>query len=134
MVVCLQDVGLAILESYSRVLESLAHTVMSRIEDVLYADQLTQEPSNAANKNRYIARENEKTKEERYSFSEENASGTLSDVMQWGNKNNELKKESFFGDREKPLLSKVTGIMTTNKKSSYLDTLGTMRSPTARYS
>ncbi|CAH2036473.1 unnamed protein product [Thlaspi arvense] len=127
-----RDVGLAILESYSRVLESLAHTVMSKIEDVLYADQLTQEPTNGASKNRYTVREAEK---ERSSFSEDMASGTLSDVMQWGNKNNnEMKKESFFGDREKPLLSKVTGIMTNNKKSSYLDSLGTMRSPTARYS
>ncbi|XP_024006289.1 rop guanine nucleotide exchange factor 11 [Eutrema salsugineum] len=127
-----RDVGLAILESYSRVLESLAHTVMSKIEDVLYADQLTQEPTNAVSKNRYAMREAEKVREERSSFSEDMASGTLSDVMQWGNKNNELKKESFYGD--KPLLSKVTGIMTNNKKSSYLETLGTMRSPTARYS
>ncbi|EOA36114.1 hypothetical protein CARUB_v10011625mg [Capsella rubella] len=129
-----KDVGLAILESYSRVLESLAHTVMSRIEDVLYADQLTQEPTNAPSKNRYSLKENERPKDERLSFSEDLALGTLSDVMQWGNnKNNEPKKESFFGDREKPLLSKVTGIM-TNKKSSYLDSLGGMRSPTARYS
>ncbi|KAL0796699.1 hypothetical protein Bca101_068076 [Brassica carinata] len=133
---CNRDVGLAILESYSRVLESLAHTVMSRIEDVLYADQLTQEPTKAPSKNRYTVKEAEKPKEERISFSEERLSGTsLSDVMQWGNKNNEVKKESFYGgDKEKPLLSKVTGIMTTNKKSSYLDNLGTMRSPTARYS
>uniref|UniRef100_R7WAV7 Uncharacterized protein n=1 Tax=Aegilops tauschii TaxID=37682 RepID=R7WAV7_AEGTA len=38
------DVGSAILESYSRTLESLAYTVMSRIEDVLHADSLTQDP------------------------------------------------------------------------------------------
>ena len=131
----MQDVGLAILEGYSRVLESLAHTVMSRIEDVLYADQLTQEPTNASSKNRYTVIETEKPKEERISFSEERLSGTsLSDVMQWGNKNNEVKKESYYGDRDKPLLSKVTGLMTTNKKSSYLETIGVMRSPTARYS
>ncbi|KAH7682460.1 PRONE domain-containing protein [Dioscorea alata] len=42
-----KDVGQAILESYSRVLESLAFTVMSRIEDVLYADSLTQEQANS---------------------------------------------------------------------------------------
>ena len=41
----MQDVGHAILESYSRILESLAHTVLSRIEDVLYADSLAQNPS-----------------------------------------------------------------------------------------
>ncbi|KAK6158933.1 hypothetical protein DH2020_006247 [Rehmannia glutinosa] len=40
-----KDVGLSILESYSRVLESLANTVMSRIQDVLYADSLAQDPS-----------------------------------------------------------------------------------------
>ncbi|CAI9758984.1 unnamed protein product [Fraxinus pennsylvanica] len=39
-----KDVGHSILESYSRVLESLANTVMSRIEDVLYADSLAQDP------------------------------------------------------------------------------------------
>jgi hypothetical protein len=38
-----QDVGLAILESYSRTLESLAFTVMSRIEDVLNADSAVQD-------------------------------------------------------------------------------------------
>ncbi|CAH8337178.1 unnamed protein product [Eruca vesicaria subsp. sativa] len=130
---CNRDVGLAILEGYSRVLESLAHTVMSKIEDVLYADQLTQEPTNAPSKNRYLVKET--MKEERLSFSEDTATGTsLSDVMQWGNKNNDVKKENSYGDREKPLLSKVTGLMTTNKKSSYLETIGVMRSPTARYS
>lgn len=36
----LQDVGRAVLESYSRVLESLAYKVISRIEDVLHADNL----------------------------------------------------------------------------------------------
>ncbi|KAE8682839.1 Rop guanine nucleotide exchange factor 9 [Hibiscus syriacus] len=40
-----RDVGLAILESYSRVLESLAYSVMSRIEDVLHADSLTRASS-----------------------------------------------------------------------------------------
>lgn len=40
--------GHAVLESYSRVLESLAYTVMSRIEDVLYADNIARNPSAAA--------------------------------------------------------------------------------------
>ncbi|KAK9078323.1 hypothetical protein SSX86_002380 [Deinandra increscens subsp. villosa] len=39
-----RDVGHAILESYSRILESLAHKVLSRIEDVQHADALTQNP------------------------------------------------------------------------------------------
>ncbi|KAJ9551188.1 hypothetical protein OSB04_015233 [Centaurea solstitialis] len=41
-----KDVGHAILESYSRVLESLANTVMNRIEDVLYADDFAQKEAN----------------------------------------------------------------------------------------
>lgn len=36
----LQDVGQSILESYSRVLESLAFNIIARIDDVLYADDI----------------------------------------------------------------------------------------------
>nr|GEW78589.1 Rho guanine nucleotide exchange factor 8-like [Tanacetum cinerariifolium] len=43
------DVGHAVLESYSRVLESLANTVMNRIEDVLSADELAHESSESNN-------------------------------------------------------------------------------------
>jgi len=35
----LQDVGQAILESYSRVLESLAYNIVTCIDDVLFADE-----------------------------------------------------------------------------------------------
>lgn len=34
----LQDVGQSILESYSRVMESLAFNIMARIDDILYVD------------------------------------------------------------------------------------------------
>ncbi|KAJ0695169.1 putative PRONE domain, Rop guanine nucleotide exchange factor [Helianthus annuus] len=40
------DVGKSILESYSRVLESLAFNIVSRIDDLLYVDDLTREPKN----------------------------------------------------------------------------------------
>ncbi|KAH7685934.1 RNI-like protein [Dioscorea alata] len=40
-----KDVGQSILESYSRVIESLGYTVMSRIDDVLYADLIARDPS-----------------------------------------------------------------------------------------
>lgn len=36
-----KDVGQSILESYSRVLESLSFNILSRIDDVLYADNMT---------------------------------------------------------------------------------------------
>lgn len=39
--VFLQDVGQSILESYSRVMESLAFNLMARIDDLLYVDDAT---------------------------------------------------------------------------------------------
>ncbi|XP_022748382.1 rop guanine nucleotide exchange factor 5-like isoform X2 [Durio zibethinus] len=38
---CNKDVGKSILESYSRVLESLAYNIVARIDDLLYVDDLT---------------------------------------------------------------------------------------------
>uniref|UniRef100_A0ACD5VTM4 Uncharacterized protein n=1 Tax=Avena sativa TaxID=4498 RepID=A0ACD5VTM4_AVESA len=49
---CNKDVGFAILESYSRSLESLAFAVLSRIEDVLYADNVTQDLRRSKSKKR----------------------------------------------------------------------------------
>ncbi|KVI11596.1 Plant specific Rop nucleotide exchanger, PRONE, partial [Cynara cardunculus var. scolymus] len=45
-----RDVGHSILESYSRVLKSLANRVMNLIEDVLYADEVAQNPSSGMTK------------------------------------------------------------------------------------
>lgn len=39
----LQDVGQSILESYSRVMESLAFNIMARIDDLLYVDDATKQ-------------------------------------------------------------------------------------------
>ncbi|ESQ48325.1 hypothetical protein EUTSA_v10021916mg [Eutrema salsugineum] len=143
-----KDIGLAILESYSRVLESLAHTVMSRIEDVLEADQLTQDPETAVCK-RYIVKEAESPKkEEEQNFclleerpKKEKAPISLSEVMQWNFEEPEQpkkeKNDAPFKDSGKKLLTRVSSmIMANNKKTtSYLESLGTTRSPTAgRYS
>ncbi|XP_060189302.1 rop guanine nucleotide exchange factor 5-like [Lycium barbarum] len=38
-----KDVGKSILESYSRVLESLAFNIVARIDDLLYVDDLTRQ-------------------------------------------------------------------------------------------
>ncbi|KAG4403414.1 hypothetical protein GLYMA_01G105900v4 [Glycine max] len=38
---CNKDVGKSILESYSRILESLSSNIVARIDDVLYVDELT---------------------------------------------------------------------------------------------
>ncbi|CAK9135683.1 unnamed protein product [Ilex paraguariensis] len=40
---CNKDVGKSILESYSRVLESLAFNIVARIDDLLYVDDLTRQ-------------------------------------------------------------------------------------------
>uniref|UniRef100_A0A452Z8T1 PRONE domain-containing protein n=1 Tax=Aegilops tauschii subsp. strangulata TaxID=200361 RepID=A0A452Z8T1_AEGTS len=38
-----QDVGKSILESYSRVMESLASNIIARIDDLLYVDELSKQ-------------------------------------------------------------------------------------------
>ncbi|KAL3521151.1 hypothetical protein ACH5RR_019300 [Cinchona calisaya] len=43
---CNKDVGKSILESYSRVLESLAFNIVARIDDLLYVDDLTVQSDN----------------------------------------------------------------------------------------
>lgn len=42
-----QDVGQSILESYSRVLESLAFNIIARIDDVIYVDDATKKSAAA---------------------------------------------------------------------------------------
>ncbi|CAA7057972.1 unnamed protein product [Microthlaspi erraticum] len=143
-----KDIGFAILESYSRVLESLAHTVMSRIEDVLEADQLTQDSEIAVCK-RYIVKETESPVMEQgqnYCLLEERPKKqkppiSLSEVMQWNMEDQDQpkkeKNEAPLKESGKKLLTRVSSmIMANNKKTtSYLESLGTTRSPTAgRYS
>ncbi|KAJ9541784.1 hypothetical protein OSB04_028290 [Centaurea solstitialis] len=43
---CNKDVGKSILESYSRVLESLAFNIVARIDDLLYVDDLSKQSDN----------------------------------------------------------------------------------------
>lgn len=144
----MQDIGFAILESYSRVLESMAHTVMSRIEDVLEADQLIQDPEIAVCK-RYIVKERESPmmeEDQNFCLLEERPKRqkppiSLSEVMQWNIEDQDQpkkeKNEAPLKESGKKLLTRVSSmIMANNKKTtSYLESLGTTRSPTAgRYS
>ncbi|KAL9666167.1 hypothetical protein QQ045_000491 [Rhodiola kirilowii] len=79
-----KDVGHAILESYSRVIESLAFTVLSRIEDVLYADSAAQDPSLPETKSEPSSKVTSPPHEEDGSNSAETPSAlTLSDFMGW---------------------------------------------------
>ncbi|KAK5817151.1 hypothetical protein PVK06_022074 [Gossypium arboreum] len=126
-----RDVGHAILESYSRILESLAFNVMSRIEDVLHADSLAQTSS--------------PQKSETYpSSSDEDAlrvsssdTPTLSDFMGWGiasRRRSSTDLEIYFkGDNDKKLPKPP--VSSTQKKSPNLEKLESLsgnRSPKGR--
>ncbi|KAH9665953.1 Rop guanine nucleotide exchange factor 12 [Citrus sinensis] len=146
-----KDIGQAVLESYSRILESLAFTVLSRIEDVLYADFATQNPSQAAlmrNSLRctsFSATDRLITPLDETERPSSVEGMTLLDFMGWGlgsdQAENEGKKEPEevadepVKDDEKfttPKGPKLTHIV-TSKRVSYLESLGGLRSPTARH-
>ncbi|THG23077.1 hypothetical protein TEA_019907 [Camellia sinensis var. sinensis] len=146
-----RDVGQAVLESYSRILESLAFTVMSRIEDVLQADNLERNPSHGEQK-QYLQQDSSQVmREDKFRHTNDEleklnsvetmpSSMTLSDFMGWAldQGENETKKDStdnLLKEKDAKALSKPPNIV-TNKKLSYierLETLGGLRSPTARH-
>ncbi|KAG6500832.1 hypothetical protein ZIOFF_040689 [Zingiber officinale] len=120
------DVGLAILESYSRVLESLAHLVISRIDDVFYADSLAKGPttksSNARQSFSNVAPANKPDNREELV--------TLSDFMSWPSESEPAEDMRSTGD----VVKKPPEVKT--KKFLYIDKvrhLGGLRSPTARH-
>lgn len=145
-----KDVGYAILESYSRVIESLASTVISRIEDVLYADSLTQNQSPAGKANGRLSMVSSPVSVHKKSQNSDDddsdgtpTSRTLSDFMGWSlaqddtdnDRKNSLRKESRFKEinEHNKLMSKPANINT--KRFSYLEKLEnfSLRSPTARH-
>lgn len=138
-----RDVGYALLESYSRVLESLAYSVMSRIEDVLNADAAAQNLTASEAARRMLesaeapAARKLDAKEELEKLNEAPASMTLFDFMGWHFDQDELMKRKEDGtldaDGEAMLLKKAPSM--APKKFSYVDSLssGGMRSPSARH-
>ncbi|KAI4355630.1 hypothetical protein L6164_004382 [Bauhinia variegata] len=131
------DVGQAVLESYSRILESLAFTVLSRIEDVLHADHATQNPASGKRSGKSSPYVKSPTREETdKSGSEAPCSMTLSDFMGWTNDpvDSEIKKDSTDDlCQDIDANAKKVPNIVTNKKTSYLDNLGGMKSPTSRH-
>ncbi|AES76825.2 putative PRONE domain-containing protein [Medicago truncatula] len=141
-----KDVGQAILESYSRVIESLAYTVLSRIDDVLYVDSMTKNPSLAASSRRFsldslpMSDQTSPNSEDsgigRMSSSDTPPSMTLSDFMGWTK--GDLKRTNSTSDLEdlKEKDEKVLNKLGTPKKNYYLDKLeylNAIRSPIARH-
>uniref|UniRef100_A0A804JGK3 PRONE domain-containing protein n=2 Tax=Musa acuminata subsp. malaccensis TaxID=214687 RepID=A0A804JGK3_MUSAM len=145
-----KDVGQSILESYSRILESLAFTVMSQIEDVLYADSLTQDPSLKDSSRRQLLTDSDlgavkklNPEEEMEKLKEAPSSMTLSDFMGWHfdpeseteMKNSGSLEEDTFSSQDMKKMKKPPDVVTT-KKLSYiekLENLRCLRSPTARH-
>ncbi|KAK3162003.1 hypothetical protein QOZ80_1BG0084070 [Eleusine coracana subsp. coracana] len=129
-----RDVGFALLESYSRVLESVAFNVMSRIEEVITADNHAREKAKkdappAAAEAREAGDELDESKT------------TLLDFMGWtGDSEAKNDDSSPPPPPEAPAqddgrLMKLPNIM-TNLKQTYmdkLDFLGGHRSPTGRH-
>ncbi|KAK4790060.1 hypothetical protein SAY86_017364 [Trapa natans] len=144
-----RDVGQAILESYSRVIESLAFTVFSRIEDVLNADTAARSASQAgtgsAKRNGLSAatatwqeRLPSYKEAEKESTAETPTSMTLLDFMGWNaadQKESDDKSDFFMGNELHKDSTKVPPAA-TNKKLSYLEkieNLSGLRSPTSRH-
>ncbi|XP_020207727.1 rop guanine nucleotide exchange factor 12 [Cajanus cajan] len=135
-----RDVGQAVLESYSRILESLAFTVLSRIDDVLQADFQIQSQNLQGRRMSSVSRPSPREETDKGS-AEAPGAMTLSDFMGWGADpgDSEMKKQEsfavtdeFFKDDDDPKQQKLPAVV-TNKKGSYLENLGVMRSPTSRH-
>ncbi|CAO2178177.1 unnamed protein product [Urochloa humidicola] len=132
-----RDVGFALLESYSRVLESLAYNVMSRIEDVIQADNMAREkakrdapPPEAAAAGGHEAQE-----------AGEDSGSTLLDFMGWTGDSEERNDDSSpppppeMPAQDDGRLMKLPNIM-TNLKQTYMDKLDFLsgnKSPSGRH-
>ncbi|XP_055830005.1 rop guanine nucleotide exchange factor 12-like [Solanum dulcamara] len=129
-----KDVGQAILESYSRIIESRAFTIISRIEDVLQADAMAQNPSNGE-----VQRPlSDKEAAGKLNSADNGASMTLLDFIGWtpdqedNNTKKDLKEDPAYKDINVKIKCNPPNIV-TNKRFSYLENLGMCRSPTARH-
>ncbi|QCE08966.1 hypothetical protein DEO72_LG10g185 [Vigna unguiculata] len=134
-----KDVGQAVLESYSRILESLAFTVLSRIDDVLQADFQIQCHNISTGRSRNSISRPPKEEMEKVTTTtttEAPGSMTLSDFMGWGSdqEDSTLKKDPSdeLCKDEDTKQQKLANVV-TSKKVSYLENLGATRSPTARH-
>lgn len=125
-------------------MESLAFTVLSRVEDVLHADSQTQNPTQGRRSSvRNPVPKPDKCPTPRdvdRSDAETPCSMTLSDFMGWSNDQAEsfIRRDSFAvsDDLDKDIdtekLPKLQPIV-TDKKVSYLENIGGLRSPTSRH-
>lgn len=117
------------LESYSRVLESLAASILNRVDDVMYADSIAvkEAAAEAGNESKDELSPGTLT------------SSTLLDLMSWSiEQGGEAKNFNYFDEKSIEQGNKkiVTKFSPENKRISYLEKLehwGGLRSPTARH-
>ncbi|XP_039126090.1 rop guanine nucleotide exchange factor 9-like [Dioscorea cayenensis subsp. rotundata] len=145
-----KDVGQAILESYSRVLESLAFTLVSRIDDVLYADSLAQKQANGdcqriscsySTKSERVSGTLKKLdvreEMEKLSAMERTTSTTLLDFIGWNvYEENSQEAEEEEEELEDMKLKCKPSRASFSKKVTYIEKLesfGGIRSPIARH-
>ncbi|KAI7732654.1 hypothetical protein M8C21_023209 [Ambrosia artemisiifolia] len=130
-----KNVGHAILESYSRVLESLANTVMNRIEDVLYADKVAQDPSLLAKK-RTISSRGVLDEPNGQVSGQTPTAVTLSDFVGWSVDQERTSSASspISEDKETEKYQSKSAKILARTKNSYLEKLEAykLRSPTTR--
>lgn len=144
----MQDVGHAILESYSRVIESLASMVLSRIDDVLYADLVTRNKLQASFRRNSLLRTPStcldqlpdfKEEIEKLGVAETSTSMTALDFVGWNATDQgdakEKRKDFFTGD-ELHRDSNKHPASVANKRTSYLERIeifSRLRSPSSRH-
>ncbi|CAA6672886.1 unnamed protein product [Spirodela intermedia] len=128
-----QDVGQSVLESYSRILESLAFMVMSRIEDVLYADSLAGAAPPAEGGGEAVKFPTAEEEAERVNAMEAPSSMTLSDFMGLDlGHDGDRKKKTEDADGVNAAAAKIATPQAL-KSFSYTESLLGLRSPTARH-
>lgn len=122
------------MESYSRVLESLASTVLSRVEDVIRADDLARNTSSADSKKPPPSHDSE-PEVVKMTRKESSPLTTLSDFMDWGAEQ-DLETAKLDSGNLADVLHPVEKMLkkpaenNVPKKFSYLESLGGLRSPT----
>ncbi|KAM7256543.1 hypothetical protein ACFE04_012284 [Oxalis oulophora] len=139
-----KDIGQSVLESYSRIIETLAHTVMCRIEEVLNADAAAQRSSLSSSEQEESSTVTPAVTSSPASVTPTNQGNqtpnsvpTLSDFMGWSveqddNDTDKGEDELFFKGENDKMCKPIV----TSKKSSYLEQVenpGGLRSPTSRH-
>ena len=122
--------GHAVLESYSRVLESLAAAILNRIDDVIYADNVAAKTAASESASTGNDEEDELSPGTPTSM-------TLLDLMSWnidqGGEDANMNSSDFDEQSDQKIMAKI---QPENKRISYLEKLenwGGLRSPTARH-